>query len=330
LAVSKTDIPLISVIVPVFNEGAAIVPHLEVILRELDRINGYRFEMLVIDDGSGDDTIERLEQLAREWSLLSWLALTRNFGKEAAIQAGLENALGDAVIVMDSDLQHPPALIPRMLEAWRGGVEVVEAYKVHRGHEGPVSRWAARGFYRLFQLLTGMDIHNQSDFKLLDRRVVSSYLRLPERERFFRGLVHWLGYPSLRLPFEVPARAGGGSRWTHFRLWRYSISAITSFTSAPLQFITLLGAVTFLLSTVIAVKAIYDKLMGEALGGFTTVILLLLFLGSALMISLGLLGVYIARIHDEIKGRPVYLIGRRSPRPDRRETSPTQHDETQP
>lgn len=307
---SESVSPRIFVVIPVFNEGEAVTAHVQEILDHLANLETYRFQILVVDDGSTDHTAQEMRRFSQQSPQVSLLSLTRNFGKEAAIQAGLEH-LGDdaaAVIVMDSDLQHPPSLIPQMIAIWEQGVDVVEAYKTHRGRESRSTRWMARWFYRMFRALSGMDLDNQSDFKLLDQHVLAELRRLKERDRFFRGLVHWMGFATAHLPFDVPERKHGQSRWSRLRLWRYSMSAITSFSAAPLQFITLLGVLTFLLSVVVTGKALYDKLIGEALGGFTTVILLLLFIGSALMISLGLLGAYVAKIHDEVKRRPSYLI----------------------
>lgn len=312
--------PRIAIVIPVYNESDAVSAHLEVIKAQLVALPNYHFDMVVADDGSNDDTVAQVQAMIAQWAapnvMLSLLSLTRNFGKEAAIQAGLEHISRDidAVIVMDSDLQHPPALIPEMLSMWERGIPVIEAHKRHRGIETRSSQWLTKGFYRLFNLLSGMDLTNHSDFKLLDRCVLDAFQTLNERDRFFRGLVPWMGFASARIPFDVPPRESGQSRWPKLRLLRYSFAAITSFSSAPLHFITLLGVLTFLMSLAVAGKVLYDKAVGEALGGFTTVILLQLIIGSALMISMGLLGAYVAKIHDEVKRRPSYFIDRRNSR----------------
>ncbi|NVZ07648.1 glycosyltransferase family 2 protein [Allochromatium humboldtianum] len=300
----------LTLVIPVFNEGAPLTDNVRAIREAVARIPEHRFQFLLVDDGSTDDSFIHLSAIRDTYADVSVLRLTRNFGKEAAIQAGLEHVdeASDAVIVMDADMQHPPALIPGMVALWNSGIDVVEAEKIRRQSESAISRWMAEVFYRIFFLLTGMDIRNQSDFKLLDRRVLDFYRNLHERERFFRGMIHWGGFPLARLTFEVSPRRHGNSRWSRFKLWRYSISAITSFSSAPLHFITILGALTFVVSIIFSAKALYDKFSGVALGGFTTVILLQLFIGSTLMISLGLLGIYVARIHDEVKRRPSYIV----------------------
>ncbi len=302
--------PLISVVIPVYNESAALHQNLPVIIGVLREIRDIEFSLLLVDDGSGDDTVEQLATLLSQEPNMELLCLNRNFGKEAAIHAGLAHARGQAVIVMDSDLQHPPALIPQMITLWQQGLEVVEARKSSRGRESLASALLANGFYRLFHLLSGMDLKNHSDYKLLDRKVVDAYLELPERKRFFRGLVAWMGFPSAQLYFEVPPREHGQSAWSKFKLLRFSMTALSGFSSAPLHLISLLGVICLGLGLAIGGIALHDKFTGEAVSGFTTVILLILVIGSFIMFGLGLLGLYLEQIFDEIKRRPTYLINR--------------------
>jgi len=297
----------ITVVIPVFNEAGAIVPHLETILATTREVAA-NFQFLIIDDGSSDNTAKEVHQLCEKTEEVELICLSRNFGKEAAIFAGITHAQGDAVIVMDSDLQHPPELIEKMIQLWHQGIDVVEAYKASRGKETWTSNILANGFYSLFKFLSGMDIKNHSDFKLLDRRVVDVYCRLPERKRFFRGLVHWMGFSTAKIPFEVPERQAGSSAWSRLRLLKFSLTAITSFSSLPLQIITLLGFFFLLITMVIGGISLYDKFVGHAVSGFTTVILLLLLIGGFIMIGLGLIGIYLAHIYDEIKARPSFLI----------------------
>jgi polyisoprenyl-phosphate glycosyltransferase len=298
----------LTIVIPVYNEEAAIDKHLPIIFDNIKNIQEIEIKICVVDDGSTDKTVEKLQQLCQSYSTLRFLCLNRNFGKEAAIHAGLQQSHDDAVIVMDSDLQHPPALIPKMIQLWQQGIEIVEAYKVERGKESYLSRFMAHSFYYLFKTLSGMDIKNHSDFKLLDRQVVDAYCAMPEKKRFFRGLVHWLGFSSAQLPFEVPERQHGVSVWSRFKLLKFSITAITTFSSVPLQIITLLGLFCFILSFIIGTLALYYKYIGIAVSGFTTVILLILIIGSLLMVALGIIGIYIAQIYDEVKQRPDYLI----------------------
>jgi polyisoprenyl-phosphate glycosyltransferase len=300
----------VTVVIPVYNEERAFAQNFEVILRHLDAVQQTTFNFLIVDDGSKDKTIDVVNTFCTTRHDVRLICLSRNFGKEAAIHAGIAHALGDAVIVMDSDLQHPPELIPRMLQLWCNGASIVEAYKMSRGRESLLSRMLANGFYRIFSSLSGMDLRNHSDFKLLDRQVADAYVALPERSRFFRGIVRWLGFSAVQIPFEVQERKHGRSAWSRVRLFRLSLVAITSFSAEPLQFVTLSGVLTFIISGIFGGIAIYQKFSGQAISGFTTVILLVLIIGSILMISLGLVGMYIARIYDEVKGRPSYIIKR--------------------
>jgi polyisoprenyl-phosphate glycosyltransferase len=315
---NSAAVPVIELIVPVFNEGPVIESHLQEILKRAvpEEPAGYRLKLLVIDDGSRDGTREALDCFCAREPRARYLSFTRNFGKESAISAGLDQVSddADAAILMDSDLQHPPELIPRMVELWRAGNKVVEARKSSRGRESLASRLFATGFYRLFRLLAKLDLRGQSDFKLLDRAVVAQYRSLHEQGRFFRGLVQWMGYPAAHISFEVPERAGGNSNWSRIRLLRYALHNITAFSATPLQFISWCGLVSVLVGVVFGALAFIQKIRGEALDGFTTVILLLIFFSGALMLSLGVIGHYLALIYEEIKHRPGYILRPDEPR----------------
>tara|TARA_R110002072_G_scaffold301164_2_gene480217 strand:+ start:1034 stop:1993 length:960 start_codon:yes stop_codon:yes gene_type:complete len=299
----------IAVIVPALNEAGSITANLAVIGEHLAAIADVEFTLIVVDDGSTDQTAELVRQYAGSGSTTRLLCLNRHFGKESAITAGLNAARDfDAAIVMDSDLQHPPALIAEMVQHWQDGVRVVEAIKSSRGNESFARGFFVRGYYALFNYLTRLYISGDTDFKLLDRTVVQAYCALPEHGRFFRGLVKWLNFPSVQIAFDVPESTRQRSVWGNAALFRYAIDSITSFTAFPLQIVTVLGGFTFLLSLVIGTMALADKLAGRAVDGFTTVILLILLIGSVLMFSVGLIGIYIGRIYDEVKRRPNYLI----------------------
>jgi glycosyltransferase involved in cell wall biosynthesis len=301
----------VTLVIPIYNESGAIENNLPAIIEAVAAIEHFAFEIVLVDDGSSDGCATWLKRFCQEREHLELLCLSRNFGKEAAILAGLVHARGDAVIVMDSDLQHPPALIPRMLALWEQGMDVVEACKASRGRESLSAKLLAGGFYRLFNLLAGMNIENYSDFKLLDRKVVDAYCALPERKRFFRGLIAWMGSSSARVFFDVPERQHGASAWSKLKLFRFSLTALTSFSSIPLHLITLLGLFCFSVSLILGGIALYDKYTGEAVSGFTTVILLILLIGSLLMVGLGLIGIYLEQIFEEIKQRPIYMVDRR-------------------
>jgi glycosyltransferase involved in cell wall biosynthesis len=219
---------------------------------------------------------------------------------------------GRAVVVMDADLQHPPALLAEMLRLWRGGAKIVSAVKQRNGRVGP-SPWSLSGlFYRSFSRLAGTELAGQSDFKLLDREVVEAYLSLPERGTFFRALVPWLGFAEARIPFQVPERVAGRSKWSLWRLLLLARDAILSFSTVPLHLITMLGLLTLGFGLVMGVQTLWQKLAGEAVEGFATVILLLLACNGVLMLSLGVLGLYVAKIYEEVKRRPRYLVRERS------------------
>jgi len=299
----------VAVIVPALNEAANIVANMARVRTCLQAVPGITFTLIVVDDGSTDNTSALVRDAGKEDPLLKVLRLNRHFGKEAAIHAGLSAAREfDACVVMDSDLQHPPELIAQMVEHWQQGAMVVEAVKQSRGNETALRRTLVQIYYGLFRYLTKLSIRGESDFKLLDRTVVSAYCQLPEHGRFFRGLVKWMGYDAVQIPFDVPESTRLRSAWGNTALFRYAINSITSFTAYPLQIVTLLGGLTFLVSLVIGGMALFDKLSGAAVDGFTTVILLILIIGSVLMFSVGLIGIYVGRIYEEVKRRPGYLI----------------------
>ena len=262
-----------------------------------------------MDDGSKDQSYKEMCRLADDRPCVSVIRLSRNFGKEAALCAALENAGGDAVLEMESDLQHPPKYIQEMVRLWKEeGYDVEEGVKADRGKESLGSKLAALFFYRAFRKTTGIDIGVASDFKLLDRSVVEAWKQLPERNTFFRGLSAWVGYKRYAMPFEVAPRAGGETKWTFKSLTRLAVNSITAYTSAPLFIVFWLGILMGIAAVVMAVQTLYMYFSHNAETGFSTVILLLLFIGSAIMISLSIIGLYIAKIYDEVKGRPRYII----------------------
>jgi polyisoprenyl-phosphate glycosyltransferase len=298
----------LSIVVPAFQEAQGLADGLRAI-RAAAQETGLRFEIVAVDDGSTDQTWSVITQVGQEMPELAGVQLSRKFGKEGAIAAGLDLVRGDACIVMDADLQHPPALIPEMVRRWRdGGWDIVEAVKTHRGHESFVHRVTTRAFYRAAAWLTGHDLQDASDFKLLDRRVLTEWRRLGERATFFRGLVAWLGFSRTQIPFDVPPRHSGASRWSIVALGGLAVDAVTSFSALPLQLVTVFGVAMLLVALVIGAQAMRLWWEGLALPGFTTVILLQLIIGGFLMVSLGIIGTYIARIYEEVKGRPRYVV----------------------
>ncbi len=298
---------MLSVILPAYNEEKMIALAARTISGIL-RDAGIGYEILFVDDGSRDMTWKEICRASEEDPGVVGLHFSRNFGKEAAMFAGLEKARGDCVVVLDCDLQHPPEKIVEMYRLWEQGYEVVEGIKEDRGEESGLHRFAAGSFYKLISRATGMDMEASSDFKLLDRKVVDTLNRMPERNVFFRALSFWVGFKKAEVSYRVQERTAGESKWSTRALIRYAITNIGSFSSAPLQMITILGFVMLAVSLVFGVISLVQKLTGQALGGFTTVIILLLFSSSLIMISLGIIGYYMARIYEEIKGRPRYII----------------------
>ncbi len=302
---------MLSIIIPAYNEKQNIE-------RTAETISGILagkeipYELVFISDGSTDGTYGEIRRLAERDARVRGAEFSRNFGKEAAIFAGLELALGDACIVMDCDLQHPPEVIPGMYELWQEGYEVVEGIKKSRGKESIFHGMSAGIFYGIMSKMMKMDMRSSSDFKLLDRKVVSVLLGLGERNTFFRALSFWAGFRSAKVEYEVQERAYGSSKWSFRSLLRYAVSNVTSFSTIPLQMITMMGVISILFSIVLALQTLIKYLAGSAVEGFTTVILLILIIGGFIMISLGIIGHYLARIYEEVKGRPRYIIRERT------------------
>ncbi len=297
---------MLSVIIPAYNEEKCIKLAYTAVASLLEK-NGIESEFIFVDDGSKDRTYEEICALSAEFDHVTGLHFSRNFGKEAAISAGLQAAAGDCAVVMDCDLQHPPETVIEMYRQWEAGYEVVEGIKRSRGTEKKAYTAAANIFYSAISRVAGFDMENASDFKLLDRKVIDVLNKMPERG-FFRALSFWVGYNKTSVEYDVAARADGESKWSTLSLVKYALTNVTSFTTAPMQLVTVLGIIMLVVSVVFGVWALIDKLVGRALEGMTTVIIITVFIGSIIMISLGIIGYYISRIYEEIKGRPKYII----------------------
>lgn len=302
---------LLSVVVPAYNEQD-IIPKTASAISEILTAAQIDFEILFVNDGSRDATWEKIEQTAEINSRVRGICFSRNFGKESAILAGLSEAKGDCCVVIDCDLQQPPEVMVEMYRLWEQGYKVVNGIKSSRGKESPLHRLAAKAFYSVMSAIVKIDMTKASDYKLLDREVVDVLLQMPERNYFFRALSEWVGYRSASVEYDVAEREYGNSKWSTRALIRYAITNITSFSSLPLNFITVLGVLVFFIAIVFGVIALVQYFCGTAVEGFTTVILLILLIGSIIMISLGIIGYYVSKIYEEIKQRPKFLISART------------------
>ncbi len=298
---------LLSIVIPSYNEEQNIANTAEVLVKLMEQ-EKIEYELVFVNDGSKDNTYPEIQKVAEANSHIKGASFSRNFGKEACIFAGLQLAVGDAVVVMDCDLQHPPQTILEMWKLWKEGYEVVEGVKTSRGKESLAHKLSAGLFYKIMSAIIKMDMNASSDFKLLDRKVVDVLTGLPEKNTFFRALTFWAGFKSTTVEYEVQERQFGESRWSTWSLMKYAISNATSFSTLPLQLITVMGTVSILFSIILAVQTLVRFLMGNSVEGFTTVILLILIIGGFIMLSLGIIGHYIARIYEEVKGRPKFII----------------------
>lgn len=298
---------LLTVVLPAYNEQDSVPLAADTICPLLEK-EGIRHEIIFVNDGSRDGTWKAIQAQTAQHPQVRGVCFSRNFGKEAAIFAGLAQAKGDCAVVLDCDLQHPPEKIVEMYRLWQQGYQVVEGVKVTRGKESPLHTLAAKTFYHFISSATKIDMSRASDFKLLDRRAVDVLVAMREKNAFFRALSSWIGFETTQVEFEVQPRAAGESKWSIRSLVRYAITNLAAFSTAPLQIVTFLGVLVFLCSLVLGGWSLWQKISGQALEGFTTVILLLLLIGSILMICLGIIGYYIAKIYEEIKDRPRFII----------------------
>lgn len=304
------ELALLSVVAPVYQEEATIERFCAAVAEAL---SGLPYELILVDDGSTDQTPARLEQLAARDRRIKTVLLSRNFGHQAAMTAGLDHAAGNVAVTLDSDLQDPPSLIPTLLERWRAGADVVYAVRRRRAGESRFKLRSARLFYRLFRVLTSVELEpNSGDFRLLDRRALDALRSMGERSRFLRGMSIWVGFVQDSVAYDRDARYAGETKFTLGRMLRFSLDAIASFSYRPLQLATALG---FLISGVAFVAipvVIVLKLTGNYLYGFSTVEITILLLGGIQLITIGMIGEYVGRIFDEVKGRPLYLVRSRA------------------
>lgn len=298
---------MLSIVLPSYNEEKNISRTAK-ILSDLMNQEQIDFELVFVNDSSKDATWSEICKASNNSNHIVGVNFSRNFGKESAIIAGLSHSRGDCCVVMDCDLQHPPETVVEMYRLWEQGYLVVESVKRSRGKESKLHTFAAGTFYRLMSMAVKIDMAKASDFKLLDRKVVDALLRMPEHNSFFRALSSWVGYKATSIEFDVQERVEGESKWSVKSLISYAVNNITSFSAVPMQFVAVLGVFTLLITFVVGIQTLVRFLTGNAVQGFTTVILLILLMSSILMISLGIIGYYLSKMFDELKGRPKYLV----------------------
>ncbi len=303
--------PSISCVVPAYNEGEGISHFLKALAPALSALSP-QFEIVVVDDGSRDDTCSRVEHLIEQLPL-RLVQLSRNFGKETALAAGLAHTSGQVVIIIDADFQHPLALLPDFLQQWRLGYDNVFGLRASREDEAPLKRHLTRLFYRLLSRNAQVDIPpDAGDFRLLDRQVVDALNALPERARFMKGLYAWVGYRSVGIPFQPANRHAGSSTFNFGRLLELAITGMTSFTDMPLRIWSVIGAAISLLAICYAgYETMRTLLFGADIPGWTTLTVAITFLGGVQLLSIGVLGEYVSRIFEEVKQRPLYIVARK-------------------
>ena len=305
---------LISLVIPVYNEGGSLEELHRRLCRALDAYPGLAREFVFVDDGSRDDSFARIAALGTgEQALrgeIRGLRFARNFGKEAAMAAGLRAATGDIVVLMDSDLQHPPEVVPQLIETWSRGAQMVTAMRRSRRTDPMARRLFSQGFYQFFRLMCEVNIpEGAGDFRLFDRRVVNAINALPERNRFMKGITAWVGFTQAEVDFEVAERTSGVSSFSFFRLLRYAVDGLSSFSMVPLRVWSLIGVGLAALSALYGLYLIGDALFfGVKTPGFATIMVSTLFLSGVQLISLGVIGEYIGRIFTEVKQRPLYIV----------------------
>jgi glycosyltransferase involved in cell wall biosynthesis len=317
--------PLVSVVVPAYNESAVLEAFHARLSAVTAQLADYRWEIVFVNDGSQDATQACIEAIAARDGRVAFVDLSRNFGKEIAMTAGLDHARGDAVVVIDADLQDPPELIAELIARWREGFDVVYATRVERSGETWLKKATANAFYRVMNKVSQVPVPaDTGDFRLMSRRSVDALLQLRERHRFMKGLFAWVGFPSTSVRYKRDARAAGTTKFNYWKLWNFALEGITSFTTAPLKFATYLGMIVavaaFLAGGWIVVKTL---LWGETVRGYPTIMVTILFFGGVQLLCIGILGEYLGRVFMESKSRPLYLVQAYRPAPESSVPSPS-------
>lgn len=301
----------VSIVCPFYNEGPGVSAFYDAMTAEFAQLPGYKFEVVCVDDGSTDDTLARLMAMADKDSRFRVLELSRNFGKEAALTAGLDAAHGDAVIPIDADLQDPPALIGRLVAAWEeSGADVVLAKRSERGSDSAAKRFSAAAFYDMHNWVSQIKIPaNVGDCRLMTRMVVDALKQLPEKQRFMKGLFAWVGFKTVTIEYTREKRFAGTSKFSGWKLWNFALEGITSFSSLPLRIWTYVGMAGALVTLVYGLFIIFRTfILGVDVPGYASLLVSILFFGSLQLMGLGMLGEYVGRIYMESKQRPTYLV----------------------
>jgi glycosyltransferase involved in cell wall biosynthesis len=307
-AVAATPVE-ISIVVPIHNEAAGIAAFFAQLIPALERLRA-TWEVICVNDGSTDATLDLLIEFHRRTPAIKVISLSRNFGKDVALSAGFDFACGAAVIPIDADLQDPPELIAPMVAKWREGFDIVFATRKRREGDSWLKRTTARYFYEIFDRITDVPVpHDTGDYRLIDRRVVDVLVRLPERTRFMKGLFAWVGFKQIAITYDRQPRHAGDTKWNYWRLWNFALDAITSFSSLPLKIWSYLGVAISLFAFLFALFLAGLKIIrGIDLPGYASLMVAVLFFGGVQLISLGIIGEYLARMYSEVKGRPLYLV----------------------
>ena len=313
LSVRRSWQPAVSVVVPAYNEAAGLDRFHHRLVRALAGVENW--EVVYVNDGSTDTTLSVIEAFRNTDLRVAVVSLSRNFGKEIAVTAGLDHAAGDAVVIIDADLQDPPELIPELITCWRAGFDMVYAKRRNRNGDSWMKRRTAHGFYRLMQCMGDLKLpEDTGDFRLMSRRAVDAVRQLREQHRFMKGLFAWVGYPTTYVLYDRAPRCAGVSKWSYWKLWNLAIEGITSFTVMPLKLATYVGLVVALLSAIYAVQVIVKTLIiGNPVAGYPSLMTVVLFLGGVQLMFLGVIGEYLGRVFNETKQRPLYLVERYVP-----------------
>lgn len=300
----------IEMVVPCYNEELCIEPLYEEINRVMQKLTNYEAAVLFVDDGSRDKTMEKIKGLTQKKTEIRYLSFSRNFGKEAAIFAGLANSTGDIVVLMDADLQHPPALIPQMIKEVEAGADCCGARRIDRKGEPLIRSFFSKAFYRFMKKTTGLDfVQGGSDFRAMTRQVVQAVVAMPEKERFTKGILSWVGFQMKWLEYENVERTLGTTKWSFWGLVRYGVNGFLAFSTTPLRAAVYLGFMIDIAAVIYALVTFFSMITTDApRTGYASIILIMLFLGGTIILILGIIGEYIARLYYEVKNRPVYIV----------------------